>query len=102
MCLGLLELSLFNFYAEHIMRKAGLGEAQAGTKIAGRKINNLRYADDTTLALVRLQKYPKIHVGTGEESSGSVTDSTQDLRPQHQRERNPERPPCNCMGTGLS
>ena len=41
----------------------------------------------------RLQKYPKIHVSTGEESSGSVTDSTQCLRPQHRRERNPERPP---------
>ena len=40
---------LFNFYAEYIMRNAGLGEAQAGIKIAGRNINNLRYADDTTL-----------------------------------------------------
>ena len=40
---------LFNFYAEHIMRNAGLEEAQAGIKIAGRNINNLRYADDTTL-----------------------------------------------------
>ena len=40
---------LFNFYAEYIMRSAGLEEAQAGIKIAGRKINNLRYADDTTL-----------------------------------------------------
>ena len=40
---------LFNFYAEYIMRNAGLEEEQAGTKIAGRKINNLRYADDTTL-----------------------------------------------------
>ena len=40
---------LFNLYAEHIMRKAGLDEAQAGIKIAGRNINNLRYADDTTL-----------------------------------------------------
>ena len=40
---------LFNFYAEYIMRKAGLDEAQAGIKIAGRNINNLRYADDTTL-----------------------------------------------------
>ena len=40
---------LFNFYAEYIMRNAGLEEAQAGTKIAGRNINNLRYADDTTL-----------------------------------------------------
>ena len=40
---------LFNFYAEDIMRNAGLDEAQAGIKIAGRNINNLRYADDTTL-----------------------------------------------------
>ena len=40
---------LFNFYAEDIMRNAGLEEAQAGIKIAGRNINNLRYADDTTL-----------------------------------------------------
>ena len=40
---------LFNFYAEDIMRNAGLEESQAGIKIAGRNINNLRYADDTTL-----------------------------------------------------
>ena len=40
---------LFNLYAEYIMRNAGLDEAQAGIKIAGRDINNLRYADDTTL-----------------------------------------------------
>ena len=40
---------LFNIYAEYIMRNAGLDEAQAGIKIAGRNINNLRYADDTTL-----------------------------------------------------
>ena len=40
---------LFHFYAEYIMRNAGLEEAQAGIKIAGRNINNLRYADDTTL-----------------------------------------------------
>ena len=40
---------LFNFYAEYIMRNAGLEEAQAGIKIAGRNINNLRYGDDTTL-----------------------------------------------------
>ena len=43
---------LFNLYAEYIMRNAGLDEAQAGTKIAGRNINNLRYADDTTLMAV--------------------------------------------------
>ena len=40
---------LFNLYAEYIMRNAGLEEAQAGIKIARRNINNLRYADDTTL-----------------------------------------------------
>ena len=45
----ILSPSLFNLYAEYIMRHAGLEEAQAGIKIAGRNINNLRYADDTTL-----------------------------------------------------
>ena len=45
----LLSPCLFNFYAEYIMRNAGLGEAQAEIKIAGRNINNLRCADDTTL-----------------------------------------------------
>ena len=48
--------------------------------------------------LARLQKYPKIHVSTGEESSGSSTDSTQGLRPRHRRERNPERPQSNSHG----
>ena len=43
---------LFNLYAEYIMRNAGLDEAQAGIKIARRNINNLRYADDTTLMAV--------------------------------------------------
>ena len=56
--------------------------------------------------LGRLQKYPKIHVSTGEESSGSGTDFTQGFRPQHLRERKPESPPCGPratrMGTGLS
>ena len=49
----------------------------------------------TTNSPGRLQKYPKIHVHTGEESSGSGTDSIQGLRPRHRRERNPERPPSN-------
>ena len=40
---------LFNFYAEYILRNAGLEETQVGTEIAGRNINNFRYADDTTL-----------------------------------------------------
>ena len=48
--------------------------------------------------LGRLQKYPKFHVSTGKESSDFGTDSTQDLRPQHRRERNPERPPSNSHG----
>ena len=48
-CQGcILSLCLFNLYTEYIMRTAGLDEAQAGIKIAGRNINNLRYADDTT------------------------------------------------------
>ena len=50
---GILSPCLFNLYAEYIMRNAGLHEAQAGTKIAGRNINNLRYADDTTLMAER-------------------------------------------------
>ena len=41
--------AFFNLYAEYIMRNTGLDEAQAGIKMAGRSINNLRYADDTTL-----------------------------------------------------
>ena len=45
----ILSSCLFNLYAEYIMRKAGPDEAEAGIKIAGRNINNLRYADDTTL-----------------------------------------------------
>ena len=45
----ILSSCLFNLYAEYIMRNAGLDEAQAGIKIAGRNINNLRYSDDTTL-----------------------------------------------------
>ena len=49
-CQGcILSPSLFNLYVEYIMRNAGLEEAQAGIKTSGRNINNLRYADDTTL-----------------------------------------------------
>ena len=49
-CQGcILSPCLFNLYAEYIMRNTGLDEAQAGIKMAGRSINNLRYADDTTL-----------------------------------------------------
>ena len=48
--------------------------------------------------LGKLQQYPKIHVDTGQESSGSGTDSTQGLKPQHRRERNPKNPPSNSHG----
>ena len=48
--------------------------------------------------LGRLQKYPKIHVSTGEECAGSGTDSTQTRRPRHRPEKNPERPPSNSHG----
>ena len=49
-CQGyILSLCLFHVHSEYIMRNAGLDEAQAGIKISGRNINNLRYADDTTL-----------------------------------------------------
>ena len=50
---------LFNLYAEYIMRNAGLDEAQAGIKIAGRNINNFRYADDTTLLAEREEEFKK-------------------------------------------
>ena len=46
---GLSAVTLFSLYIEHIMRNAGLDELQAGIKIGGRNINNLRYVDDTTL-----------------------------------------------------
>ena len=53
-CQGcILSPCLFNFYAEYIVRNTGLEETQAGIKIAGRNINNLRYADDTTLMAER-------------------------------------------------
>ena len=58
-CQGcILSPCLFNLYPEYIMRNAGLEEAQAGIKIAGRNINNLRYADDTTLMAERGTKKP--------------------------------------------
>ena len=58
---------LFNFYAEYIMRNAGLEETQAGIKTAGRNINNLRYADDTTLMQkVRRNKKPLDESESGE------------------------------------
>ena len=51
---------LFNLYAEYIMRNAGLDEAQAGIKIAGRNVNNIRYADDTTLIVVSKEEFKSL------------------------------------------
>ena len=59
---------LFNFYAEYIMRNTGLEEAQAGIKIAGRNINNLRYADDTTLMAESEEELKSILMKVKEES----------------------------------
>ena len=59
---------LFNFYAEYIIRNAGLEEAQAGIKIAGRKINNLRYADNTTLMAESEQELKSLLMKVEEES----------------------------------
>ena len=59
---------LLNLYAKHIMRNAGLDEAQAGNKIARRNINNLRYADDTTLMAERKEEL-KTHLMKVKEES---------------------------------
>ena len=59
---------LFNFYAEYIMRNAGLEEAQAGIKIAGRNINNLRYADVTTLMAENEEELKSLLMKVKEES----------------------------------
>ena len=68
-CQGcILSLFLFNFYAEYIMRNAGLEEAQAGIKIAGRNINNLRYADDTTFMAESEEELKRLLIKVKEES----------------------------------
>ena len=59
---------LFNLYAEYLMRNAGLDAAQAGIKIAGRNINNLRYADDTTLMAESEEKLNSLLMEVKEES----------------------------------
>ena len=61
LCQGcILSSSLFNLYVEYIMQNAGLDEAQAGIKIAGRNINNLRYADDTTRKVVSKEEFKSL------------------------------------------
>ena len=70
---------LFNFYAEYIMRKAGVEEAQAGIKIAGRNINNLRYADDTTLMAESEEELKSLLM------KGQVESEKVDLKPNIQK-----------------
>ena len=65
---SMLSPCLFNFYAEYIMRNAGLEEAQAGIKMAGRNINNLRYADDTTLMAESEEELKSLLMKVKEES----------------------------------
>ena len=68
-CQGcILSPCLFNLYAEYIMRNAGLEEAQAGIKIAGRNINNLRYADDTTFMAESIEELKSLLMKVKEES----------------------------------
>ena len=64
----ILSPDLFNLYAEYIMRNAGLDETQAGIKIAGRNINNLRYADDTTLMAESEEELKSLLMKVEEES----------------------------------
>ena len=71
-CQGcMLSPCLFNLYAEYIMRNARLEEAQAGIKIAGRNINNLRYADDTTLMAESEKELKSLLMKVKEESGKS-------------------------------
>jgi len=64
----ILSLCLFNLYAEYIMRNASLNEAQASIKIARRNINNLRYADDTTLMAESVEELKSLLIKVKEES----------------------------------
>ena len=67
-CQGLLSPCLFSLYAEYIMQNAGLDDAQAGIKIAGRNINNLRYADDSTLVAESKEELKRLLMKVKEES----------------------------------
>ena len=76
---------LFNLYAEYIMRNAGLDEAQAGIKIAGRNINNFRYANDTTIIAESEEELKSLLIKVKEESEKVGLNSTfRKLRSWHQ------------------
>ena len=74
------------------------GEGKWDNAATAREESACSHSKRGLIPLGRLQKYPKIHVSTGEESSGSGTDSTKGLMNRHRRGRNPERPPCNWHG----
>ena len=76
---------LFNFFAEYILRNAGLEEAQAEIKIAGKNINNLRYADDTTLMAESEEELKSLLMKVKEESekAGSKSSTFRKLRSWH-------------------
>src|SRR5574337_1238772 len=74
---------LFNFYAAYIMRNPGLEEAQAGLKIAGRNINNLRYADDTTLMAESEEELKRLLMKVKEENEKTG------LKTQHSKSKDP-------------
>ena len=73
---------LFNLYAEYVRRNAGLEETQAGIKIAGRNINNLRYADDTTLMAESEEELKSLFMKVKEESE-KVGSTLRKLRSWH-------------------
>ena len=76
-CQGcILSPRFFSFYAEYIMRNAGLEEAQAGIKIAGRNISNLRYADDTTLMAESEEELKSLLMKVKEEREKLASSST--------------------------
>ena len=68
----ILSLCIFNFSAKYILRSAGLNEPQGGIKIAGRNINNLRYADDTTLMAESEEELKRLFMRVKEESEKTV------------------------------
>ena len=81
----ILSLCLFNFYAEYIRRKTGLDEAQAGIKTAGKNINNLRYADDTTLIAESEEELKSLLMKVKEESAkvGLKAQYSEHIRSSH-------------------
>ena len=93
-------VTLFNLYAEYIMRNAGLEEAQAGIKIARRNINNLRYADDTTLMAESKEELKSLLMKVQEESEKVGFSSVQfsrsvmsdSLRPHESQHARPSCP----------